>query len=127
MDYEPEELATFSPAEEDIYSGGDDYPAHRNGPEDNINNTDDFTAYPAEGSDMARRKRSQKFSGEGAQPQGEQEYRRRRPLQEDTISSNGEEQIDSAGEKDPEARLLPHLWGRRRETNNQWQSLKKGK
>jgi hypothetical protein len=28
VDYEPEEPATFSPAEEDIYSVGDDYPAH---------------------------------------------------------------------------------------------------
>ncbi len=40
MDYEPEEPAAFFPVEEDNYSDGDDYPAHRNGPEDNIDNTD---------------------------------------------------------------------------------------
>ncbi len=53
MDYEPEEPARFSPAEEDIYSGEDDYPAHGDGSEDNIHITDDFPAYPAEGADMA--------------------------------------------------------------------------
>ncbi len=40
MDYKPEEPAAFFPVEEDKYSDGDDYPAHRDGPEDNIDNTD---------------------------------------------------------------------------------------
>ncbi len=40
VDYEPEEPAAFSPVEEDNYSDGDDYSAHRDGPEDNIDNTD---------------------------------------------------------------------------------------
>ncbi len=42
MDYEPEGPARFSPVEEDIYSDEDDYPAHGDGPEDNIHITDDF-------------------------------------------------------------------------------------
>jgi hypothetical protein len=42
VDYEPEAPARFSPVEEDIYSGEDDYPAHGDGPEDNIPITDDF-------------------------------------------------------------------------------------
>ncbi len=50
VDYnEVEEPATFSPAEEENYSEGDEYPAHTNGTEDEIDNTDDFPAYPAEG------------------------------------------------------------------------------
>jgi hypothetical protein len=40
VDYEPEEPAAFFPVEEDNYSDGDYYPAHRDGPEDNIDNTD---------------------------------------------------------------------------------------
>ena len=60
VDYnEIEEPATFSPAEEDNYSDGDGYPAHRDGPEDDIDNTDDFPAYPAEGADSVGGKRSQ--------------------------------------------------------------------
>ncbi len=43
VDYdEVEEPATFSPAEEENYREGDEYPAHTNGPEDEIDNTDDF-------------------------------------------------------------------------------------
>ncbi len=61
IDYEPEEPAKFSPAEEDNYSDGDDYPAQRDGPEDNIENTDDFPAYPAEDADRVDGKRSQSF------------------------------------------------------------------
>ncbi len=63
VDYEPEEPATFSPAEEDNYSDGDDYPAHRDGPEDNI---DDFPAYPAEGADRVGGKRSQNVFRRGS-------------------------------------------------------------
>ncbi len=40
VDYEPEEPARFSPVEEDNYIDGDHYPARRDGPEDNIDNTD---------------------------------------------------------------------------------------
>jgi hypothetical protein len=40
VDYEPEEPAAFSPVEKDNYSDGDDYPARRDGPEDNIDNID---------------------------------------------------------------------------------------
>ncbi len=40
VDYEPEEPAAFFHVEEDNYSDRDDYPAHRDGPEDNIDNTD---------------------------------------------------------------------------------------
>ncbi len=42
-----EEPATFSPAEEKNYSEGDEYPAHTNGPEDEIDNTDEFLAFSA--------------------------------------------------------------------------------
>ncbi len=59
VDYdEIEEPASLSPAEEDNYSDGDGYPAHRDGPEDDIDNTDDFAAYTAEGADMSGGKRS---------------------------------------------------------------------
>ncbi len=78
VDYEePEEPAAFSPVEEDNYSDGDDYPAHRDGPEDNNENTDEFPAFSAEAVDSVGGKRSRFFSGGGAPPQGEQEYRRR--------------------------------------------------
>ncbi len=40
VDYEPEQSARFSPVEEGNYSDGDDYPAHRDRPEGNIDNTD---------------------------------------------------------------------------------------
>ncbi len=40
VDYEPEEPAAFFSVEEDNYSDEDDYPAHRDGSEDNIDNTD---------------------------------------------------------------------------------------
>ncbi len=54
VDYdEIEEPATFSPAEEDNYSDGDGNPAHRDGPEDDIDNTDAFPAYPAEGAETS--------------------------------------------------------------------------
>ncbi len=66
MDYEPEEPAAFSPVEEDNYSDGDDYPDHKDGPEDNNENTDDFPAYPAEGSDRVGGKRSQIFFRRGS-------------------------------------------------------------
>jgi hypothetical protein len=47
VDFEPEEQAAFSPVEEDNYSDGDDYLAHRDGPESNNENTDEFPAYSA--------------------------------------------------------------------------------
>ncbi len=62
MDYdEPEEPAAFSPLEEENYSEGDDYPAQANGTEDQNDNTNDFPAYPAEGSDSVWGKRSHFF------------------------------------------------------------------
>ncbi len=52
LDYdEIEGPATFSPAEEDNYSDGDGYPAHRDRPEDINENTDEFPAYSAEAVD----------------------------------------------------------------------------
>ncbi len=66
VDYESEEPARFSPVEEDIYSGEDDYPAHGDGPEDNIPITDVFPAYPAEGADMEGRKRLQNVFKRGS-------------------------------------------------------------
>ncbi len=65
VDYEPEDPASFSPVEEDIYSGEENYRPHGDGPEDNIPITDAFPAYPAEGADMAGRKRSQNCFQEG--------------------------------------------------------------
>jgi hypothetical protein len=61
IDYEPKEPASFDPVEIDNCVEEDDYPAHGDGPEDNIPVTDDFPAYPAEGSDMAGWKRCQTF------------------------------------------------------------------
>ncbi len=75
VDYdEIEEPATFSPAEEDNYSDRDGYPAHRDGPEDDIDNTDDFPAYPAEGADSVGGKRSQNFFQEEERPLCPQSY-----------------------------------------------------
>ncbi len=62
MDYdEPEEPAAFSPLEEENYSEGDDYPAQGDGPEDQNDNTDDFSADFAEAVDSVGAKRSRKF------------------------------------------------------------------
>ncbi len=59
---EPEEPAAFSPLEEENYNEGDDYPAHRDGPEDQNENTDEFPANFAEAVDSVGGKRSQSFS-----------------------------------------------------------------
>ncbi len=78
VDYdEPEEPAAFFPLEEETYSEGDDYPAQRDEPEDQNESTDEFPANFAEAVDSVGGKRSQIFSGGGAPPQGEHEYRRR--------------------------------------------------
>ncbi len=67
VDYdEVEEPATFSPAEEENYSEGDEYPAHTNGPEDEIDNTDEFLAFFAEAVDSLGGKRSQIFFRRGS-------------------------------------------------------------
>jgi hypothetical protein len=80
VDYdEIEEPATFSPAEEDNYSDGDGYPAHRDGPEDNNENTDEFPAYSAEAVDSVSGKRSLFFSRGGSSSQVHEERRRWKP------------------------------------------------
>ncbi len=67
VDYdEPEEPAAFSPVEEDNYSDGDDYPAHRDGPEDDNENTDEIPAYSAEAVDSVGGKRSRIFFRRGS-------------------------------------------------------------
>ncbi len=65
MDYEPKDPAAFSLVEEDNYSDGDDYPAHRDGPEDKNENTDKFPAYSVEDVDRVGGKRSQNFPSRG--------------------------------------------------------------
>ncbi len=67
VDYdEPEEPAAFFPVEEDNYSDGDDYPAQGDGPEDQNDNTDEFTANFAEAVDSAGGKRSRIFFMRGS-------------------------------------------------------------
>jgi hypothetical protein len=86
VDYdEPEEPAAFSPLEEDNYSKGDVYPAQGDGPEDQNDNTDDFPAYPAEGSDSVGGKRSQIVLRGETSPEVHEERRRRKP------SANGQQ------------------------------------
>ncbi len=62
MDYEPEEPARFSPAEEDNSVDEDDLSVHGDGPADNNPTSDDIPAYLVEGSNVAGRKRSHNFS-----------------------------------------------------------------
>ncbi len=63
VDYEePKEPVAFSPVEKDNYSDGDDYPAHRDGPEDNNENTDEIPAYSVEAVDSVGGKCSRFFS-----------------------------------------------------------------
>ncbi len=67
VDYEePEEPAAFAPVEEDNYSDGDEYPAHRDGPEDNNENTEESPAYSAEAVDSVGGKRSQNVFRRGS-------------------------------------------------------------
>ncbi len=80
MDYdEPEEPAAFFPIEEETYSEGDDYPAQGDEPEDQNDNTDDFSADFAEAVDSVGGKRSQFFSRGGASPEDHEERRRGKP------------------------------------------------
>jgi hypothetical protein len=133
VDYEPEEpAASFSPVEEDIYSGKNNYPAHGDGPEeDNTPITDDFSVYPAEGADMAGRKRSQNVFQEG-----EPSRKTSRSigvgssLQEGNNSQSVEEQMDLARERGSRSTstALPMGASDASKTNNPWwQSLKRGK
>jgi hypothetical protein len=98
IDYEPEEPESFSPVEVDNSVEEDDYPAQGDGTEDNIPVTDDFPAYPAEGSDMAGRKRCQKVLNE----EGEHSRKTSRsigigsPLQEGDNATTNDDQMDLA-------------------------------
>jgi hypothetical protein len=77
VDYEPEEPAAFSPMEDDISGVGEDLSPPGDG-QDNISSTNnDFPANLAEGGHMAGAKRSQIFWRGRAEPQGQQEHRRR--------------------------------------------------
>ncbi len=61
-DYEPrEEPAAFSPVKDDLSVQECYTPAHGDGPANIPPHSDDLPAYPAEGSNVARRKRSQIF------------------------------------------------------------------
>ncbi len=79
VDYESEEPTRFSPVEEDIYSGEDDYPAHGDWPEANIPITVDFPPIRRRVQTWRGGKARKMFSRRGKQPQDEQEYRRWQP------------------------------------------------
>ncbi len=80
MDYdEPEEPAAFSLLEEESYSEEDDYPAQGDGRKTRITIPMIFPPIRRRAVDSLGGKRSQMFSGGGAPPQGEQEYRRWQP------------------------------------------------
>ncbi len=105
VDYdEIEEPATFSPAEEDNYSDGDGYPAHNDEPEDDIDNTDEFPAYPAEGADM---------SGGSAREFFQEGERRRKPTRSVGVGSPQQEAYNQTNYHNRADLAAPSTGGRR--------------